>query len=274
MDMTRQPDKFVSEIDTKLQPNGELYTRFHLGPFVAGQALTIANALRRTLLSEIPGLVVTHVRIDGVTHEFATLPGIQENILQILFNIKRMVVAYDDPDLNLFTPPLRKIKAFLAATGPRNLTAADINFPALVVPLVGNHPIARVSSTGRLRCELTIQYIDPLIGIGNVENEIGESDFNFAVPSDWACQNETNQSENVCRELSLDNTPKPVRQVNFGIYPVPSLDQHEYISLEICTDGSIRPKVALQYALEKLTRIFYEFTNLNAFKNQTSNIIT
>ena len=98
--MIDQHSKFVSSIESRLQENGELYGRFHLGTFVEGQALTVANALRRTLLSEIPGFVVTNVQIEGANHEFATLPGIHESVLNILLNIKRMAITARGSELN------------------------------------------------------------------------------------------------------------------------------------------------------------------------------
>ena len=72
--MIQERKKFVSYIESRIEDNNTLYARFHLGTFVGGQALTIANALRRTLLSEIPAFIITRVESDGVNHEFATLP--------------------------------------------------------------------------------------------------------------------------------------------------------------------------------------------------------
>ena len=89
--MIQEPKKFVSYIESRIEDNNNLYARFHLGSFIGGQALTIANALRRTLLAEIPAFVITRIEIDGVNHEFATLPGIEESILNIVLNLKKIL---------------------------------------------------------------------------------------------------------------------------------------------------------------------------------------
>lgn len=246
--MIHQNKKFVSFIESRIQENSELYARFHLGTFVAGQALTIANALRRTLLAEMPGFVVTRIQIEGANHEFATLPGIHESVLNILLNIKRMVLTYTPPvkTNNLVFPTNTEFKAYINQKGPGVITAKDIKFPPYISPLVSSHYIATLNATGDFKSTLCIQAINP-IEISN------KSDI-------------SNHTEP--HELILDTVPKPVRQVNFGIHKVSTGQNEEYISLEIWTDGSINPKEALDYALEKLTRIFYTFTTLN---KQSSN---
>jgi DNA-directed RNA polymerase subunit alpha len=237
--MIQEPKKFVSYIESRIEDNNNLYARFHLGSFIGGQALTIANALRRTLLAEIPAFVITRIEIDGVNHEFATLPGIEESILNIVLNLKKIVLV--GKNVNLFSPPIREFKASLNIRGPRVVTAQDIKFPIELAPLVPSHYIATLGSTGELKLNLTIQYCDPLVS-------------------------KTHHKENLIKlsqELLLDTIPKPVKQVNFGIQQMPTQASDEYISLEIWTDGSISPKEALGYSLEKLTRIFYDFTRFN-----------
>jgi DNA-directed RNA polymerase subunit alpha len=237
--MIQERKKFVSYIESRIEENNNLYARFHLGSFVGGQALTIANALRRTLLAEIPAFVITRVEIDGVNHEFATLPGIHESILNIVLNLKGMVLL--GQNLNLFSPSMQEFTAALDVRGPRIVTANDIKFPSELSPLVPSHHIATLNSTGELKLNLTIQYVDPL----KFKAESKEKLNTFSP------------------ELILDTIPKPVKQVNFGIHQMPIKGNDEYISFEIWTDGSISPKEALGYALEKLTRIFYDFTRFN-----------
>jgi DNA-directed RNA polymerase subunit alpha len=240
--MIDQNSKFVSSREARLQDNGELYGRFHLGTFVEGQALTVANALRRTLLSEIQGFVVTSVEIEGVNHEFATLPGINESVLNILLNLKRMAITSRDSQLNqlLSSPSSSEFKASLALAGPGYVTASTIQFPFLLAPVSPGHHIATLSSTAELKLRLNIELLDPL--------ELKKTS--------------TNRRKKLANELLLDTIPKPVRQVNYSIHETNIGQGQEYISLEIWTDGSIQPKEALTYALEKLTRIFYEFTKL------------
>ena len=242
--MIQERKKFVSYIESRIEDNNTLYARFHLGTFVGGQALTIANALRRTLLAEIPAFIITRVEIDGVNHEFATLPGIHESILNIVLNLKKMVLVGEN--LNMFSLAMQEFKASLNMRGPKRVTAKDIKFPSELAPLVPSHHIATLSSSGELKLNLIIQYCDPLI---------------------FRKQNKENLNT-FSQELTLDTVPKPIKQVNFGIHQMPNQSSDEYISFEIWTDGSISPKDALGYALEKLTRIFYDFT---AFNKNSSN---
>ena len=139
--MIQERKKFVSYIESRIEENNNLYARFHLGSFVGGQALTIANALRRTLLAEIPAFVITRVEIDRVNHEFATLPGINESILNIVLNLKGMVLL--GQNLNLFSPSMQEFSAALDVRGPRIVTANDIKFPSELAPLVPTHHIQR-----------------------------------------------------------------------------------------------------------------------------------
>lgn len=249
--MPNQEDKFVSYIESRIQDNGELYARFHLGTFVEGQALTIANALRRTLLSEIPGFVVTSVDIDNASHEFSTLLGIHESVLNILLNIKRMAVMSRNEKLfNYFSvlPPYQ-FNAHINLSGPGTVTAANIKFPPELTPVFPDHHIALLSSVSNLKMDLNIAFLDPLHPI----------------------KRSTEDLKKPTNRFFLDTIPKPVRQVNYGIHESTVQNATEYISLEIWTDGSIHPKQALDCALEKLTTLFYEFTRLE--KRTTNSIV-
>ena len=100
---------------------GEFRSRFIIEPLEPGFGYTIGNALRRSLLSSIPGAAVTSIRLDGVQHEFSTIPGVKEDVTEIILNIKQLVVSSerDEP-----------ITAYLRKTGAGEVTAADISAPA------------------------------------------------------------------------------------------------------------------------------------------------
>ena len=83
---------FISCKESRIENNRSFYGCFNLGPFDAGQSLTVANALRRTLLSECPGLGIISVTIENVSHEYSTLPGMRESVLDLLLNIKEIVL--------------------------------------------------------------------------------------------------------------------------------------------------------------------------------------
>lgn len=243
IDMVHYENQFVSFIESHIEETNQLYARFHLGTFVSGQALTVANALRRSLLSDIPSWLITSVEIDGINHEFATFSGIQENVLNILLNLKGVVLTNSGSKstLNSSTKSLKKLNASISFSGPGILTAADIKFPPEITCTYPNHYIATVSSTGKFQSNLVIEYIDP----------VQEIEFSRKIKT------KTNN------QLLVNSTPKPIRQVNFTIHKLSNFQNQEYISIEILTDGSIHPKEALDISLEKLTKVFYGFAKLS-----------
>ena len=229
-------NKFVSSIESRVQSNNELYGRFHLGCFGIVQALTIANALRRTLLSDIPAFIITKVEIDDVRHEFDSIEAIQENVLDVLLNLKKLTLTSTDSNLIDSCLNGSQYNAYINFSGPGIITANDIHFPNPIVPIYKDTYIATCSNTGTFNAKLTIEYVDP-----------------YAVSK--------NEKQNN-KELSLNTVPKPVKQVNYTIQKLSNFPDQEYISLEIWTDGSIEPDMALKYVLEKLTKLFFNFANL------------
>jgi len=229
-------NKFVSSIESRVQSNNELFGRFHLGCFGIGQALTIANALRRTLLSDIPAFIITKVEIDDVRHEFDSIEAIQENVLDVLLNLKKLTLTSTDSNLIDSCLNGSQYNAYINFSGPGIITANDIHFPNPIVPIYKDTYIATCSNTGTFNAKLTIEYVDP-----------------YAVSK--------NEKQNN-KELSLNTVPKPVKQVNYTIQKLSNFPDQEYISLEIWTDGSIEPDMALKYVLEKLTKLFFNFANL------------
>ena len=234
--MVVKNNKFVSSIESRVQENNELYGRFHLGCFGIGQALTIANALRRTLLSDIPAFIITKVEIDDVRHEFDSIEAIQENILDVLLNLKKLTLTSTDSksiDNHLND---KQYTAYINFSGPGVITANDIHFPNDIIPVYKDTYIATCSNTGTFNAKLTIEFADPY-GLDKPEK----------------------QNSN---ELILKTVPKPIKQVNYTIQKLSNFPDQEYISLEIWTDGSIEPNMALKYVLEKLTKLFFNFANL------------
>lgn len=234
--MVVKNNKFVSSIESRVQANNELYGRFHLGCFGIGQALTIANALRRTLLSDIPAFIITKVEIEDVRHEFDSIEAIQENILDVLLNLKKLTLTSTDSksiDNHLND---KQYTAYINFSGPGVITANDIHFPNDIIPVYKDTYIATCSNTGTFNAKLTIEFADPY-GLDKPEK----------------------QNSN---ELILKTVPKPIKQVNYTIQKLSNFPDQEYISLEIWTDGSIEPDIALRYVLEKLTKLFFNFANL------------
>ncbi|WP_417564791.1 DNA-directed RNA polymerase subunit alpha [Microbacterium sp.] len=141
-------------------------SRFVIEPLEPGFGYTIGNALRRSLLSSIPGASVTTIRIDGVLHEFSTIPGVKEDVTEIILNIKQLVVSSerDEP-----------ITAYLRKTGAGEVTAADISAPAGVEVHNPDLVIATLNDTARFELELTIERGRGYVSASQNRNEYAEA---------------------------------------------------------------------------------------------------
>ena len=207
---------------SKLGDNGS----FSLQPLERGYGTTIGNAMRRVLLTSIPGAAITHVKIDGVQHEFSTIDGVKEDVADIIMNLKKVRFKLMDsaPD-----------KVTLSIKGKKSFTAQDIqNASDQFEVLNPEEYITEVNSKGKLD-------IDLRIGIGK-----------GYVPS------EDNDMPNLpVGTLSIDSIFNPVTNVAFNIQPVPGAkDPIEILSLDVTTDGSITAKDAVSYSATYLREHF------------------
>src|SRR5438132_7218652 len=130
------------------EPVDETRSRFIIEPLEPGFGYTLGNSLRRTLLSSIPGASVTSIRIEGVLHEFTTVPGVKEDVTDLILNIKELVVSseHDDP-----------VVMYLRKQGPGLVTAADIAPPAGVEVHNPDLVLATLNGKGKLEMELTAE---------------------------------------------------------------------------------------------------------------------
>jgi DNA-directed RNA polymerase subunit alpha len=130
------------------EPVHEFRSRFIIEPLEPGFGYTLGNSLRRTLLSSIPGSAVTSIRIDGVLHEFTTVPGVKEDVTDLILNVKELVVSseHDEP-----------VVMYLRKQGPGTVTAADIQPPAGVEVHNPDLHIATLNAKGKLDMELTVE---------------------------------------------------------------------------------------------------------------------
>lgn len=235
---------FLSCVESRIYDHGQIYARFHLGIFFRGQALTIANALRRTLLAELPGIVITSVEIQGINHEFGILPGIQESVLDILLNLKQLVFTTSHQNLKFLEEEHFTDSVFLKIHGPTQVTATDLKLPPHLACVNPNSHIATISPSGELALNFQVKLVNPKDLTRQKENERDDK---------------LNKGKIFC----LDTVPTSVRKVNYSIYDLDSKAGSEYISLEIWTDGSLHPSQALQFALKKLTKLFFDFTEVS-----------
>ena len=191
---------------------------FTVQPLERGFGVTIGNALRRVLLTSIPGAAITHVKIDGVQHEFSTLTGVKEDVADIIMNLKsvRFRLMDNNPD-----------KVNLSLKGKHIFTANDIQKASDQFEILNpDQYISEINAKGKIELELRIG-----IGKGYVPSE--ENDLpNLTVGT-----------------LSMDSIFNPVTNVSFNIQPVPGAkDPIEILSMDIKTDGSITAKDAASYS--------------------------
>jgi len=203
------------------------YSRFVLEPLERGQGTTVGNALRRVLLSNLEGTAVTVARIAGVNHEFATVPGVREDVMDLLLNLKSLVLASHSP-----YPQILRLKA----TGPGRVTAGDLHCPADVDVIDPLQYIATLSEGATLEMELTVER-----GKGYRSADRSRDDHSSSIDA-----------------LKIDAVFMPVKKVKTEVTEVRLGDgiERESLTLEIWTNGSISPQEALSQAASILVGLF------------------
>ena len=190
---------------------------FSLQPLERGYGTTIGNAMRRVLLTSIPGAAITHVKIDGVQHEFSTIEGVKEDVADIIMNLKkvRFRLMDNEPD-----------KLDISISGKKVFTARDIQDASDQFEILNPEEyITEVNSKGQLDMEIRIG-----IGKGYVPSEQNDKP-NLPVST-----------------LSIDSIFNPVTKATFNVQPVPGAkDPIEILNIEVETDGSITAKDAVSY---------------------------
>jgi DNA-directed RNA polymerase subunit alpha len=216
----------------KLQ-SGVCYGQFLINELQPGQGITIGNHLRRVLLGDLGGTAISAVRIVGIRHEFATIPGVREDILEILLNLKGIVIKSNTTDTKF---------GRLKVQGPLVVTADLIDLPNGLEIVNSNHYIATISTSINLEIEFKIEY-----GTGYK----------------LASQMFTDEDKNF---LQIDSIFMPVQKVNFKIENVYDNDNSitERLFIEIWTNGSIKPVDALKKACQIIINLF---TSLIETKN-------
>ncbi len=198
--------------------------RFAVGPLDPGFGTTLGNSLRRTLLSSIPGGAVTQLRFDEALHEFTTLPGVKEDVTDIILNLKDLLVRVqsDDP-----------VTLRLDVRGPADATAADLQLTPDVEILNPDLHIASINAKGRLAVDVTVER-----GRGYASAD-------------------KNKRSSVIGVIPIDSIFSPVHRVTFDIEPVRVEQSTNYdrLVLDIETDGTISPREALASAGDTLRNL-------------------
>jgi DNA-directed RNA polymerase subunit alpha len=212
-------------LESRTEKTNNLFSQFCIEPLSIGQGLTIGNALRRVLLSELIGIAIVGARIAGVSHEFSTIPNVKEDVIEILLNLKQIVFKGDIKE---------PVIARLFFQGPGIITASDIELPEDLEIVEPRQYIASLTSTDSIEMEFLIEK-----GKGYSLNEKAVNN----VPAGF---------------LATDAIFMPVRKVNFFVETSRKnfSSEIESLVLEVSTDGSITPPEAISSASEFLENIF------------------
>lgn len=206
----------------------ETYGEFIIEPLEPGYGHTLGNALRRVLLISIPGAAVTSVKITGVKHQFSTVPGLKENVVELILNIK---------DLNFrMTDSKASSTVKLSVKGPKEITAADLELPEDVEIVNKDHYIGHLGDKkGKLELELTVEK-----GMG------------YSVAEE--------RSVSTLGVLPIDAVFTPVKRVNYEVSAtrVGRQTNLDKLTLQIWTNGVVKPRQALEEAARVLSSYFFQ----------------
>lgn len=216
----------------KYVPQTDNYGKFIVEPLERGYGSTLGNALRRVLLSSLPGAAVSSIKIDGVSHQFSTIPGVVEDVLQIILNIKEIVIRSHTDE-----PKVINIKA----KGKGQVKASDIIHDAEVEIVNGALVIANLENNGKLNIEMTVER-----GKGYVAADRNKK---------------ANQSIGT---VPIDSIFTPVLKVNIATEEVRVGQEINYdrLILDVWTNGSITPEEAVKESAKILARHVDMFVNL------------
>ena len=214
---------------------------FTVEPLDKGFGYTFGNSLRRVLLSSLGGAAITSVRIEGVAHEFSTVPGVKEDVTDIVLNLKDIVVRmHTDAD---------EVEAPLVATGPGEVKAKDIDLPSGVEILNPEAPIATLEKKTKLEIYLTIGR-----GLG------------------YSAAEENKSEEQPIGVIPIDSIFSPIRRASYSVDSarVGQRTDFDKLTLDLETDGSLEPSAALREASEILIKSLAIFTDADRVEELTA----
>ena len=209
-------------------------SRFIVEPLEPGFGYTLGNTMRRTLLSRVPGAAITSVRIEGVQHEFSTIDGVVEDVVDFILNLKQVVLRIDVDEPQTL---------YLSASGKGEATAGDIKAPAGVEIVNTGHHLATMSSSAKLEVEMTAGR-----GVGYRSAE----------------KNKTTDAISV---MPIDSIYSPVRKVAYRVEStqVGQMTDFDRLVIDVETDGSVTPSEAISSSGGTLLNLFELFSDLDDY---------
>ena len=209
------------------------YARFEVEPLERGFGITLGNSLRRILLSSLPGYAINSIKIDGITHEFSTIPGVTEDVTDLILNLKQVCLKSDDMD-----PKEISIKA----VGPCEVTAGDIITDSTIEVVNKDLHLAYVDEGGQLNIEMTV-----VKGRG------------------YSIGDRSKDNTLAVNVLPIDSIFTPVKKVNFDVQKTRVGQDADFdkLVMEIWTNGVIEPYQALSMAAKILNEHLEMFIDLS-----------
>jgi DNA-directed RNA polymerase subunit alpha len=206
-------------------------SKFIVEPLEPGFGYTLGNTLRRTLLSRIPGAAVTSIQIEGIQHEFTTIPGVVEDVVDIILNVKQIVIRMDGVDTQTL---------YLSAKGAGEVTAGDIKVPAGVEIVNPDQLIATLSASGRLEMELTV---GPGVGYRTAADAM---------------------STGAIGVIPVDAIYSPVRKVAYQVEntQVGDITNFDRLVLDVETNGALTPSEAVSSSGKTLAELMTLFADM------------
>lgn len=211
---------------------------FSITPLFPGYGVTIGNSLRRILLSSLGGGAIYEIKVEGASHEFSSLDGVKEDLIEIILALKRIRFKLHENEASLS----------LEAKGPKEITAGDIKTPSSVEIINKDLPIATLNKNGKLKIEMKARK-----GIGYQPSE------------------ERKDEERSIGSIAIDAIFTPVEKVNYQteFTRVGKVTNYDKLTLEIETDGTVTPREAIQQAAEILEK---HFSLVKEFKSEVKEI--
>jgi DNA-directed RNA polymerase subunit alpha len=223
----------VECVESSTEKDQSQHSRFVIESLERGQGTTVGNALRRVLLSNLGGSAVTAMRLAGVSHEFATIPGVREDVMDIILNVKQIVLRSSSVQ-----PQIGR----LMVQGPSMVTAGHIDLNPEVEVINPNQYIASLSPGSTLEMEFKI-----------------EQGFGYKAPD------RTRDESSTIDFMQVDAAFMPVRKVNYLVEPTRGLDgkEKDRLILDVWTNGSLTPQEALSQASSILVDLFNPLKDIN-----------
>ena len=251
----------ISCLDSRIESDGTLYSRYLFGPFHQGKGVTVATALRRSLLSEVTGLAVTAFEVVGVPYEYTIIPGTHESVLDLMLNLKKLVFSSTHGSVGP-SPSKFGYIGYISARGPATITGHDLLLPPGIQCINPDQVLATVATDGNLNLKIRVSSGKKYLVHPGSSTQMLEAPRTIGD----LCE----PLETIQRNLFfMDAAFMPVLRVNYALqsdehvldFPlsIKSRDVTERIIFEMWTDGTLTPREGLDQAVNDLIRSFSLF---------------